>query len=499
MALRKRFSYQWRLFIPLVTLLWILVLSLLFFQVRRERAIRADILHSQLRLINERVITAYENDYDVVPFMHFVAQYFGSEFYDDIRMSVYDTHDGSLIYSIGIPLPNVDMSERGNQGISRNIASDPNLIQTSPQKDDMFFYSVRNSKDGNIKVLTAMPYNVTVADALKTDADMILIFIGIAVAMTFIAYVSTRYLGYTIRQLRDLAEHAATNREFTTWRRFPNDELGEIASHLVNIFNKSIHAQNKLEAEHRLALKATKDKAELKKVLTNNINHELKTPIGIIKGYIDTIVETPDMPDEQRIHFLKKAQTNVDRLCSMMNDLSTITRLEEAKDNIPVEEINFHELVFTVADEIKESGAAGNMKFVYDVPIDCEIMGNASLLTGALLNLSKNAAAYSQGTEMGVKLVKESNKFYTFAFYDNGTGVEEKHIPHLFDRFFRVDTGRSRKAGGTGLGLPIVKNTIVTLGGSITVANRKGGGLEFMFTLPKAKNSSYQTAESQPN
>lgn len=486
MVLKKRLSYQWRLFFPLVALLWILIVSLFYFQVRRERTIRADILHSQLGLINERIISAYENDIDMVPFMHFVAEYFGSKFYDDIRLSVYDNDTGALIYSIGVPLPNVELDEGGKQGVSRNISVDPNLRPVSPQNDNLFFYSAKNSRDGRIKALTAMPYNISVTDALKTDADMMIIFIAIAAAMTLIAYSSTRYLGYTIKQLRDLAMHTASNREFTPWRRFPNDELGEIATHLVNIFNKSVHAQNKLECEHRLALKATKEKAELKKTLTNNINHELKTPIGIIKGYLDTIIENPDMPDEQRTHFLQKAQANVDRLCSMLNNLSTITRLEEGRDSIPVEKINFHELVFSVADEVKESGMAGGMKFVCDIPTDCEIKGNASLLTGALFNLTKNAAAYSQGSEIGIKLVKESDKFYTFSFYDNGIGVEEKHLPHLFDRFFRVDTGRSRKAGGTGLGLPIVKNSIITLGGSITVDNRKGGGLEFIFTLPKA-------------
>lgn len=484
MGLKRRLSYQWRLFIPLAALLWTLVISLFYFQVRREKAIRADILRTQLELINARVIKAYSTDMDPTPFMGFVRDYFGSDFYDDIRLSVYDGDTGRLLYNIGVPLPNIEVTHGNNQGISRNIHSDNNLNSVS--SEDLFFYSAQMSDDGSVKVLTALPYNVTIVDALKTDSDMLLIFFGIAMAMTFIAYFSTRYLGYSIRQLRDLAKHAASNTEFTPWKRFPNDELGEIATHLVNIFNKSIHDQNKLECEHRLALKATKDKAELKRVLTNNINHELKTPIGIIKGYLDSVIENPDMPEEQRIHFLTKAQANVDRLCSMMNDLSTITRLEEAHESIPVEDIDFHEFIFTLADEIKESGAAGKMRFVYDIPADCEIRGNASLLSGALLNLTKNAAAYSQGTEVGIKLIKESDRFYTFSFYDNGIGVEDRHLPHLFDRFFRVDTGRSRKAGGTGLGLPIVKNTIITLGGSISVDNRKGGGLEFMFTLPKA-------------
>lgn len=87
---------------------------------------------------------------------------------------------------------------------------------------------------------------------------------------------------------------------------------------------------------------------------------------------------------------------------------------------------------------------------------------------------------------MRLELIEENDKFYTFAFYDNGLGVDDEHLPYLFDRFYRIDTGRSRKVGGTGLGLPIVKNTIRTFGGKITVSNRPQGGLEFRFSLPRA-------------
>ena len=81
----------------------------------------------------------------------------------------------------------------------------------------------------------------------------------------------------------------------------------------------------------------------------------------------------------------------------------------------------------------------------------------------------------------------ENADYYNFSFYDNGVGVDEKHLAHLFDRFFRIDVGRSRRTGGTGLGLPIVKNTIKSFGGDITVRNRAEGGLEFRFTIPKWK------------
>ena len=102
-------------------------------------------------------------------------------------------------------------------------------------------------------------------------------------------------------------------------------------------------------------------------------------------------------------------------------------------------------------------------------------------------NLVKNSVAYSQGTQMGIEVLGRSQSYFTFSFYDNGVGVSEEHVPRLFDRFYRVDTGRSRKAGGTGLGLPIVKSSVNTMGGSISVRNRRGGGLEFIFTLPRPK------------
>jgi signal transduction histidine kinase len=126
------------------------------------------------------------------------------------------------------------------------------------------------------------------------------------------------------------------------------------------------------------------------------------------------------------------------------------------------------------------------MAFTFDIPLKCIVNGNASLLGSAILNLIKNSVAYSKGTMMRLEKIGENDKLYTFIFYDNGTGVDEEHLPYLFDRFYRIDAGRSRKVGGTGLGLPIVKNTIRTFGGKISVSNRHQGGLEFRFTLPKA-------------
>ncbi len=193
------------------------------------------------------------------------------------------------------------------------------------------------------------------------------------------------------------------------------------------------------------------------------------------------------MDDCSRTHFLRKASEHVDRLVNLIADVSAITRLEEGGELISTEELDFHDIAYTIANDLKETGVLGSMTFRYEIPLDCKVMGNYNLLSGMILNLAKNAGAYSKGTYCELALTGEDDRFYFFEFCDDGNGVGEEHLPHLFDRFYRIDSGRTRKAGGTGLGLPIVQNTVLAHGGTIEVSNRAQGGLCFKFTLPKPR------------
>ena len=118
-----------------------------------------------------------------------------------------------------------------------------------------------------------------------------------------------------------------------------------------------------------------------------------------------------------------------------------------------------------------------------------EVEGNPSLLSSVFRNLADNAAAYSGGRDIFIRLEDDTDEECTILFADNGIGVDEEHLPHLFERFYRIDKGRSRKLGGTGLGLAIVRNAVEFHGGTITVHNRREGGLEFRFTLRKHSSS----------
>ena len=466
MGLKKQINYQWRLFFPLVALLWFTIAAMVAIQYNREKSYRSDISKQQLEFVNKRVIFAYERGVNIAPFMEFVKEYFDQSVYDEVRVSVYSTTNNHLISSIGEPIK---------------------YNKSDADKRPNFYYAEMKSKDGKLVVYTAMPYTISLAEALAPDSTMWLIIIIFAVVITFIAFISTHYLSKNVKLLHKFAKQAATETQLDTTYEFPKDELGEVSQQIVDLFNSKAKAVKDSEREHEVALSAIEEKSRLKRELTNNINHEIKTPVGIIKGYVDTIADDPEMPDGTRNHFIAKTQEQITRLCDLLNDISTITRLSETTQAIPTEKLNFHDIVYTIANDVKESGVLKSMSFSFDIPLDCYIDGNISLLSSTILNLIKNSVAYSRGTHIWLTTLNESFDSYTFRFYDNGTGVDEEHIPYLFDRFYRIDTGRSRKAGGTGLGLPIVKNTILTHGGKITVRNRTEGGLEFTFTLPRSR------------
>lgn len=268
-----------------------------------------------------------------------------------------------------------------------------------------------------------------IASTLQTDGEFWGIVAILFVVVSVIAYYSTGILTRNVNTLTEFANRAIRvrdpeNGEKVTFDdlKFPDDELGDVSRKLVQLYTEKVDALAKSEREHKIAIHAVEEKSRIKRQLTNNINHELKTPIGVIRGYIDTILSSDDMDEATRTHFLLRAQKNVDRLCSLLNDVSTMTRLEEGSGNIPVTDVNMHDLVYTIANDLAVSNLVGNLEFKYDVPLDCVVKGNASLLSSMISNLIKNAGLHSHGTEVVFKTVSETDKYYSFVLYDNGTG-----------------------------------------------------------------------------
>lgn len=228
------------------------------------------------------------------------------------------------------------------------------------------------------------------------------------------------------------------------------------------------------------------EQVRLKRQLTQNIAHELKTPVSSIQGYLETIVSNEDLPREKMNLFLDRCYAQSNRLSRLLRDISVLTRMDEAANMIDMERVNLSEMVKNILGEVALELEEKEIKVANQLPENMQLRGNSSLLYSIFRNLTDNAIAYAgMGITITIRCFREDENFYYFSFADTGIGVAPEHLNRLFERFYRIDKGRSRKLGGTGLGLAIVKNAVFIHGGSISAKGNQGGGLEFIFTLSK--------------
>ena len=324
-------------------------------------------------------------------------------------------------------------------------------------------------------------------NAVQLDDDIFVSIIFIAAATVAISLFLAIRINRNIRRLERLALAMERGEEKESMPKFANDELGDIARHIIDLYSRLSEASESIKREHDKALHEEQEKLRIKRQLTNNINHELKTPVAAIQGYLETMITSKDMTDEERNSFISKSYAHCQRLTQLLTDVSTITRMEDGSSRIERERVDLRSIVSEIASEVALLPDDKRMRVNIDLPSPMPIYGNSTLLMSIIKNLTDNAIAYSGGRDIYVKCLGEQDGMYTISFADNGIGIEDDHIDYIFERFYRIDKGRSRKLGGTGLGLSIVKNGILFHGGNIEVKNRKVGGLEFTFTLPIAK------------
>jgi len=228
------------------------------------------------------------------------------------------------------------------------------------------------------------------------------------------------------------------------------------------------------------------EQVRMKRQLTQNIAHELKTPVSSIQGYLETIVNNESLPKDKLTTFIERCYAQSNRLTRLLRDISVLTRMDEASNMIDMEKVEINSLVRNIINEVALELEQKNIIVHNLLNKELIIRGNASLIYSIFRNLMDNAISYA-GTEVSIniKCFREDELYYYFSFSDTGVGVAPEHLNRLFERFYRVDKGRSRKIGGTGLGLAIVKNSVIIHGGNISAKNNQGGGLEFIFTLAK--------------
>ena len=224
----------------------------------------------------------------------------------------------------------------------------------------------------------------------------------------------------------------------------------------------------------------------LKQEMTGNIAHELRTPVTSIRGYLETVLEQ-SLDEEKKKYFITQAFEQTIVLSELIQDMALITKMEEAPQSFKLEDIDIIQILQKLKKDLSPSLEEKNIDMQWTFPDSLIVKGNQNLLYSIFRNLTDNAIHYAgEGIKIHISKYNEDKDFYYFSFHDTGAGIpDEKHLTRLFERFYRINEGRTRETGGSGLGLSIVKNAIAFHKGTIMAKNRKEGGLEFLFKLHK--------------
>ena len=231
--------------------------------------------------------------------------------------------------------------------------------------------------------------------------------------------------------------------------------------------------------------KINKAREQQRLTLTQNISHELKTPVASIRGALETILMHPDMDEDQRRQFIERAYQQSGRLANLVEDISTINKLDTQTDFYSRLQLDLHTVVENVLQDLSLRASNAGATITHNIPKHLIITGNYTLLYSIFHNIVDNAINYVEKAQITICLTNQDPANLYFSICDNGQGIPNEALPHIFERFYRVDKGRSRKVGGTGLGLSIVKHAVIFHGGNITAVNRPEGGLEYQFSLAR--------------
>ena len=481
-------SIAQRMTLAIISLFVAFALAFIFFQQQRERRYKEGVLNVRLQDFNREMAIAVAM-MDSLPGMEpglgledRLARYVSRHQLAGLRVTLMDTL-GRVLFDNVLKDYSALPSHRERKEVAEALkgGSGSDVDRVSSTLGTKYFYSATRIDaslpggvaEGAYIIRSALPYNGDLLRSLRADQQYLWFALATMLVLAVVLYRFMRRLADNINKLRLFATKADHNESLETADliEFPDDELGEIAERIIKLYKR---------------LQRTKEEQnELKRQLTQNVAHELKTPVASIQGYLETILDNPAVSDAVRRQFLERCYAQSQRLSAVLQDISTLNRMDDAPLAREFVTVDVSQLVANLVKETALQLADRRMTFRNLLPGNICIMGNQSLLYSIFRNLTDNAIAYAgEGTTVCVE-AKEEEDYWMFTFSDNGVGIAAQHLPRLFERFYRVDKGRSRKMGGTGLGLAIVKNAVQLHGGEIAVSNIPAGGLCFRFSLRK--------------
>lgn len=450
-----------RILFMLLGTCWLLAGAFMVFQYRREKEYKTEIMDTRLQMHNSRILDDLRDGESIDSIMARI-----SAPTQDLRVTLID-RKGKIMYDSRNPVLTSNHNNRAEVIAARKYGEGFAIERLSEGSDISYFYSALLGDNGLV-IRSAAPYTHNLTDFLAVDRTILWIMGVLTLTVSLMGFLVTRKISVSIRHLNQFADKAGKGDRIYEGYSFPHDELGNIAANIVRLYVQR-------DEQHQATIRLEQDKARLKKQLTNNINHELKTPVSSIQVSLDLLDDHPDISDDKKKDILSRIRTNANRLSALLKDVSTITRMEDGQAMLDKRRIDLTSLIIGIVEEARlRTDMAINVR----IP-EMTIEGDRLLLESIFQNLINNAIAYSGGTEINI-IADGQGKF---RLWDNGKGVAPLHLPHLFERFYRVDTGRSRSAGGTGLGLSIVRNAIAVHGGTIKASSIKGLLFEFNLKL----------------
>ncbi len=470
MSRQFKIPFSYRIFISVMSIFVVFAACFIIYQHHRELVYKTDSLNDRLQDYNALIAQVVDsNRVDKQRLDRFLHYHKTKE----LRITIitdrgdvlFDNRADSAEWTNHLSRPEVHRALRHKQGFDLRRFSHTTGLE--------YFYVATYFPEIHLIVRSALPYDDNLMQILQADSNYLWFTLVLTLLLVGLYFFFTQRIGKSIKQLRQFAKKMeAEEIPDPDSLNFPHNELGDISRNIVHLYAQ-------LQSSRR-------DKDRLKRQLTQNIAHELKTPVASIQGYLETIVKTPDIDMDTCRMFLQRCYAQSCRLTNLVRDISALNSLDDTHDNYERATINLLELVKGVQQDVHLQLEEKQMKMMLHISPEVTINGNSGLIYSIFRNLTDNAIFYAgQSKVITIECEPQDADWYVIRFSDNGNGVSPEHLPHLFERFYRADKGRSRKLGGTGLGLAIVKNAVLYHGGQIQVENETAGGLLFTFTLPK--------------
>ncbi|MBQ6309968.1 MAG: HAMP domain-containing histidine kinase [Bacteroidales bacterium] len=464
---RLELKYRYRLVIYLLILLTLLALFFVLYVSRQSRVYSISALQKELRDAVAQVEDSLAHG--KAPESIMLEGGIGFTLVDTLGNVLYDSRQKE----ISIPDNVLSASEISNASSSGEGSA---LRSSVGEPDTEYLYFARRYGSRYIRSYSKFEISRP-AQVEKDNTYFILIAILlIALIATFI-YVLRR-LSKPLRTYSELVGAIKEDGSRLSQIKFENDELGDVGREIASTFSQLEKAK------------------KYKQQISHNIAHELKTPLTGVRAYLETILNSEDMTPEQMRKFVEKANTQAIRLTDLVDEVSTLNKLDESSELdkadeslYRIEEVNIKSCLDDILDEIGYKLEENNITFSPRVSSRLKINGSYNLIYSLFKNLIDNSIEHG-GKDIEISLVAgieqvsgEGGYKINFTYTDTGKGVPAEALDRIFERFYRVEEGRTRKTGGSGLGLAIVKNAVAFHKGTITASSREGGGIIFKFSL----------------